>query len=147
MNSIVNENGIRGFFGEYRWLSNYHACPILWQGMGFTSTEAAYQASKCTNLNEARKFQDYTPPESKRAGKLINIRSDWDKIKYNVMAQITFQKYLIHPELQLKLVETGDRYLEETNTWHDSYWGVCNGKGQNNLGKILMDTRRYFKRE
>jgi len=31
--------------------------------------------------------------------------------------------------------------LEETNTWGDKYWGVCNGEGENQLGKLLMKIR------
>ncbi len=30
---------------------------------------------------------------------------------------------------------------EETNTWHDTYWGVCNGVGKNMLGIQLMRVR------
>lgn len=40
--------------------------------------------------------------------------------------------------------ETG---VIEGNQWHDTFWGVCNGVGQNNLGQILMDTRRILRDE
>jgi predicted NAD-dependent protein-ADP-ribosyltransferase YbiA (DUF1768 family) len=43
------------------------------------------------------------------------------------------------------LLETGDAELVEGNWWDDTFWGVCNGVGQNNLGKILMDTRRELR--
>lgn len=33
---------------------------------------------------------------------------------------------------------------EETNYWNDTDWDVCNGDGENKLGKILMNTRNYF---
>lgn len=29
----------------------------------------------------------------------------------------------------------------EVNNWGDTYWGVCNGIGDNHLGKILMKIR------
>lgn len=38
-------------------------------------------------------------------------------------------------------LDTGNRHLEECNTWNDRYWGTVNGKGENNLGKILMRIR------
>ena len=41
-----------------------------------------------------------------------------------------------------KLLDTGDTELIEGNNWHDTFWGVCKGKGQNNLGKILMEVRK-----
>ena len=31
--------------------------------------------------------------------------------------------------------------LIEGNVWNDTFWGVCNGKGHNHLGKILMKVR------
>ena len=37
----------------------------------------------------------------------------------------------------------GDKHkaYEETNHWNDTYWGVCNGVGQNMLGRMLMFIR------
>jgi predicted NAD-dependent protein-ADP-ribosyltransferase YbiA (DUF1768 family) len=42
---------------------------------------------------------------------------------------------------------TGNDYLEETNTWKDSFWGVYNGIGTNWLGKILMEERERIRRD
>lgn len=131
------------FRNEYYFLSNMYPCIIQWQGMVFNSTEAAYQASKCSNLIEAKKFQTLTGLESKKHSKVIKIRKNWQDIKYNVMAQLVFQKFLIHLDLREKLLNTPD-YIEETNSWKDVYWGVCDGIGENNLGKILMNTKKYF---
>ena len=39
------------------------------------------------------------------------------------------------------LQETRDFYLEETNWWNDTFWGVCNRKGKNILGHLLMKIR------
>ncbi len=45
-------------------------------------------------------------------------------------------------ELAQKLINTGDAELIEKNYWHDYFWGECNGKGENWLGKILMQIRK-----
>lgn len=34
--------------------------------------------------------------------------------------------------------------IVEHNTWNDTFWGVCNGTGENHLGEILMDLRDYY---
>jgi predicted NAD-dependent protein-ADP-ribosyltransferase YbiA (DUF1768 family) len=34
--------------------------------------------------------------------------------------------------------------LIEGNWWGDTYWGVCNGVGENHLGKLLMKIRDYL---
>jgi hypothetical protein len=46
------------------------------------------------------------------------------------------------PWLRDQLIATGDAELIEGNTWNDTFWGVCNGKGSNFLGKALMDIRK-----
>ena len=46
-----------------------------------------------------------------------------------------------NPVYKELLLSTGNAYLEETNTWNDCFWGVCNGEGLNNLGKSLMILR------
>lgn len=135
---------IKGFFYEYRFLSNMWECPILWHNLAFTSTEAAYQASKF-NIDIAKKFTQYSPKIAKQESKNYTARKKWESIKYDVMSQLVFQKFLVHKDLRQKLLDTGDKYLEETNYWRDQYWGVCNNVGENNLGKILMQTRNYFK--
>ena len=37
---------IAGFRGNYRWLSNFERCDILYKGILYPSTETAYQAQK-----------------------------------------------------------------------------------------------------
>lgn len=111
----------------------------------FLNVEAAYQASKCNSLKEAKTFCTMTGKEAKKASKNIEVKKNWDYIKYDIMSQLVFQKFLNDLKLREKLVDTWPKYLEETNTWKDTYWGVYNEKGTNNLGKILMSVRSYFK--
>ncbi|NWN81082.1 NADAR family protein, partial [Bacillus sp. (in: firmicutes)] len=47
--------------------------------------------------------------------------------------------------LKNKLLQTGESILIEGNTWGDKIWGVCNGVGENKLGKILMKVRNELK--
>lgn len=51
------------------------------------------------------------------------------------------QKKFEDPILRQKLIETYPADLIETNNWHDTFWGVCNGVGQNHLGRILKVIR------
>ncbi len=50
-------------------------------------------------------------------------------------------------KLRQKLLETGNEELVEGNEWSDFFWGVCNGKGQNQLGKLLMKLRTEFSQQ
>ena len=54
--------------------------------------------------------------------------------------------------LKEKLLATGDEELVEGNFWHDNFWGVCScskcgNKGQNKLGKLLMQVREEIKND
>ena len=136
-------DGIYGFFGQYRWLSNFHLANVSFDGVTYISNEHAYQAAKTLNHSERRWFSDPTTDcrKAKRLGSVVTMQPNWDTFKFSVMKHINYQKYANHDYLKEMLLNTGDTYLEETNTWGDTYWGVCNGNGQNNLGKILMDIR------
>lgn len=142
--TVHNDREIRGFFSNFRWLSNYHIADVFFEGRMYKSTEHAYHAAKCREDKDRLQFADYATScaMAKRLGQLINIRPDWEQIKFDVMLQLTVDKYTRHPELRELLLVTGSRYLEESNSWSDIYWGVDTKKGgQNRLGEILMRVR------
>ncbi len=55
--------------------------------------------------------------------------------------ELVLRQKFSHPGLLALLLATGDMELVEDNDWDDTYWGVCNGVGENNLGKLLMKIR------
>jgi len=44
--AVHNTEMIKGFFGPYRWLSNFHESPVWFEGLKYRSSENAYQAAK-----------------------------------------------------------------------------------------------------
>jgi len=135
-------NEISEFQGKYRWLSNFWSCMVEYEGLRFASSEAAYQAAKCANDFDKLQFIGIEPGASKRLGRHINIRHDWEKVKIHVMTDIVRAKFKQNDDLRKLLIDTGDAKLVEGNTWNDTFWGVCNGIGRNELGKILMKVRQ-----
>lgn len=141
--------GIYGFFGEYRWLSNFiiGSVPIGFEGLTYATVESAYQAAKTLDQEQRKVFAENPDPRfAKKQGRLIQLRSDWEEVKLCVMEHCLRQKFQC-PELKRKLLQTYPLYLEETNTWKDTYWGVCNGLGQNQLGRLLMKLREEYRQE
>lgn len=135
------------FRGPYEFLSNFYPCKIMWEGIEYPSTEHAYQASKTLDENMRRVIAAAeTPRRAKRLGKSVSVRKDWDKVKLGIMEGILRVKFS-QPLFKLKLLNTGDTLLEEGNTWGDTFWGVCNGIGENNLGILLMKIREEFENE
>lgn len=145
-----DDNNIRGFFGsgpgEYRWLSNFYPCDVWFEGVKYTSSEAAYMAAKTDDTSIREQISKLSAFEAKKFGHKIKLREDWNETKYNVMLRIILEKFLANKELGIKLLSTGDKYLEETNFWKDTFWGVdYKLGGENNLGKILMKVRDVLK--
>lgn len=135
------------FDGEYAFLSNFYSAPVYYNGLCYPNNEAAFQAQKCPQ--RAVEFTaPMTPGQAKRLGRNVPMRSDWNNIRIGVMTDLVRNKFTQHAELAEKLLATGDRELIEGNYWHDEFWGVCNGRGRNCLGRILMQIRselRYAK--
>jgi hypothetical protein len=146
--AVHDDVNIRGFFGEYKWLSNFYICPVVYEGIEYQSATNAYQAAKVKP--ECRyDFIDVQPHISKTMWKKYSLvddsKEEWDVRKFDVMVQIVFDKFMRNKDLRVKLRKTGGKYLENTSDWGSQYWGydVTLKRGKNQLGVILM-TMRYF---
>lgn len=135
------------FDGQYAFLSNFHLTPLVYRNMRFTSSEAAFQSQKTADPEEMQSFCDLAPGASKRKGREVKLRDNWDIIKDQIMYEVCYAKFSQNPNLMMQLLDTGDEELVEGNTWNDTYWGVCNGVGENRLGKILMRIRSELNNE
>lgn len=133
------------FKDNYFFLSNFYTCKLTYDGLTYFNSEAAFQAQKTLDRNERIKFTAVRPGEAKRLGRRLKLRTDWDDIKVSIMYDICLAKFTQNPELKKALISTGDMYLEEGNDWGDRFWGTVDGKGENNLGKILMKIRDELK--
>ena len=129
------------FKGEFHWLSNFYSCPVPFEGLTFSNTEAAFQAAKTLDMEERERFLGLSGGQAKRLGRRVELRSDWEAVKIEVMREVLRCKFSQNPELKAKLIATGNSELIEGNNWNDRFWGVCNGKGQNHLGRLLMELR------
>lgn len=144
---IWDENNIKGFFGEYRWLSNFYPCRVWYEGLEYLNSECAYQGAK-VEPEYRKEFTFCSAYESKSLWKKFPKQygqHEWDLNKKDIMSSIVFEKFYRNLELRQKLLETTNKHLEELNHWGCSFWGVdINLGGKNNLGKILMGIRKYW---
>jgi len=144
-------NVIDDFRFKYRFLSNFHLVDVEFEGETYPSTEHAYQAAKSYDSAIRKRIREVDSPGlAKRLGSappkgLTNASKDWDSRRLIVMEDLLRQKFAPNTELAKMLLETGDAKLIEGNTWGDTFWGVCNGKGSNHLGILLMKIRNELK--
>lgn len=134
---------ILSFKGEHDWLSNFFPTPVELDGERYASVEHAYQAAKTHHTLRAP-FMLCSAAEAKKHGKTVILRSGWDDDKINVMWLLLGQKFAPGTELAEKLLNTGNVAIVEGNHWGDTFWGVCNGKGRNMLGYLLMKQRSFL---
>lgn len=132
---------IHAFRGQHRFLSNFYLARVRLDGVQYPTVEHAYQAAKTTDEEERKKIRTAgSPGEAKKMGRRVTIRPDWTEIRIQVMTDLVRQKFAQEPYRSL-LLRTGHCELIEGNRWNDTFWGVCNGVGENHLGKILMQIR------
>lgn len=142
---LLESRDILEFSGEHRWLSNFWAVSVRFDGMVFPSVEHAYQAAKAADPIDRLLFQQGTAGQAKRRGRTIAVRSDWEAIKIGVMRDLLAEKFADGSDLAQRLIDTWPALLVEGNTWGDTFWGVCRGKGRNHLGELLMARRQALR--
>lgn len=133
---------ITQFRGDYFFLSNFYPEVLYINGEMYPSAEHAFQAMKSLDSDVRLGISVCpSPKEAKTAGRLVNLRCDWDRVKVDIMHDILAAKFA-DPKLAQKLRDTGDEELIEGNTWGDTFWGVYKGRGENMLGQLLMKVRK-----
>jgi N-glycosidase YbiA len=90
-----------------------------------------------------------TPKEAAEKGRdrKRKLRPNWDSVRDDYMSDAILAKFTQHEALRSLLISTGDAILVE-HTEKDIYWGDGgDGRGQNKLGKILMEIRKKLDSE
>jgi ribA/ribD-fused uncharacterized protein len=137
---------ISQFKDEFHFLSNMYLVDIHYKGMDFNSVEQAYQFHKTTSPKEQKRIlRAKTPKDAKKVSKGFKfIREDWNDIRLGIMYNLLWIKFN-NPELKEALLLTDGYELVEGNWWGDIFYGVCDGVGENYLGKLLMKIRDKLK--
>jgi len=100
------------------------------------------------------------PREQKRLGRSTKNYNEakWDKVKYDIVFRGNVMKFTQNSSFGKALLGTGDKTIVEASPT-DAIWGIKLGlenpdildphkwKGQNLLGKIIMDTRDVLNRK
>jgi ribA/ribD-fused uncharacterized protein len=136
---------IAKFKKEYAWLSNFAPVKIKLFEIIYPSVEHAYMSMKSNDLEWKKFCSDLKNTASivKRKSKEIKLKEDWNDIKVDIMRSCIEQKFSQEPYKTL-LLNTKNEYIQEGNWWNDDFWGfdLKKNKGENILGKIIMDIRK-----
>jgi ribA/ribD-fused uncharacterized protein len=148
--------------GEWRVLSNMYEAPFQVDSVTYPTVEHYFQWAKAKQFGDgaiADKILKTPSAKSVKAlGKKVKdfVKEEWDKTKDGVMRTAVKAKFIQHPDLKTKLLETGKRPIGEASA-RDKYWGIGTSAdtskandpskwpGKNVLGKILTELRSEFK--
>lgn len=125
------KSGIYGLQGSACWLSNFAPVDIAYDGVIYPSVEHFYVTMKIQDKDERVGISKIVHPgRAKKYGQLITkedrLRPDWENIRLLVMEYGLRKKF---------------SKLPYSCNWKDTFWRVCDGVGENNLGKLLMKIR------
>ena len=141
--------------------SNFYRKKFMYKGHSLLFSEQAFMIEKAfqfdpskVDLIAAVKY----PQDAKGIGRQIRNYNDriWSAKRYHVMVQVLEAKFE-DPELKEILLATEDRVIVEASPY-DRIWGVGlseedndlytgNWKGQNLLGKALMEVREKLRKK
>jgi ribA/ribD-fused uncharacterized protein len=147
--------------GEHRNFSNMSEHPIDMGGEQFPSVEHYYQAMKAREFENADLYNKIIKTKTAKAVKALgkkvtNFKTEvWDSKKDEIMRKAVRAKFVQHPELRKQLMQTGDQKIGFADA-RDTYWAIGTStestkslkpskwRGQNRLGKLLMELRQEF---
>lgn len=138
----------------YGVFSNLFRCEVEFEGRVYATAEHAYQAGKAAKP-AVREWilQAPTPALAAMAAHGLytwDIVPNWASIKIDRMRAVLRAKFSQHENLQQLLLGTGSRRLVEVGTTNNAvnrFWGEVNGKGENTLGKLLMELREELRKQ
>lgn len=112
----------------------------------FQCAEAAFQAERAPS--RASEFVGLTGSEAKDLGKKMkkkDVRPDWNDVRTDVMDRVLMDKFS-RDDLFAKLWAAGDSITMDVS-YPDRYWGLYEGRGQNQMGKSLSRVREALGRK
>jgi hypothetical protein len=143
---IDNDEQIFFYEQDFYVFSNFSSFKLIWQGIEFDTSEAAYHWSKFMYCEKIQK-EILSAKSAHEAFKIAEknkffIRKYWNEVKISVMEDILWAKVKQHPYVFKKLIESGKRELIE-DSWRDDFWGWGEShNGRNELGKLWMKIRK-----
>ena len=137
--NFYSTKGDHGYFSSF-----WYEAPFKLKGQNWRTREHYFQAQKFAGTKYETEIRNIKSPlECARAGRDRSkpLRKDWESVKYSIMLEGIIAQCEQNPSFKKLLLETGDSKLVE-HTSNDNVWGDGgNGKGQNLLGKALMEAR------
>ena len=101
---------------KYGCFSNFYPCSVEYGGIVYPNSECAWQSLKTLDMEKRKKFATYKAAGAKKMGRRVELRSDWEEVKYQLMVNVCYAKFSQNKELKSILQATGEEELIENTT-------------------------------
>ena len=111
-------------FGELGYLASYSNYGFFKDGIFWKTIEHYYQAHKFEDQKIIEKIINAeTPKVASEIGRdrSYPIKENWEEIKVGIMFDAVFAKFMAHPDLAKKLIDTGNEEIIE-ETVKEDFW-------------------------
>ena len=132
---------INNFTGDFSFLNGFYETPVVYNFRTYRCSECAYYAQKTLDGEKRESFEKLKGESAYKLNKQLKVRVDWELLKETEMYNITWCKFTQNEDLKKLLLDTGEKFLIDVNTYGDEFWGISEGKGENLRGFILMNIR------
>jgi ribA/ribD-fused uncharacterized protein len=142
-----NNEAVYFFVTAFSPLDNWSAHAIKIWGKVFPTSEHAYHYSKYESTAPEVAAEILAAPSPWKEMQIDRQnakqrRSDWEDVKLDIMTEIVKAKVMQNEDVKERLLKTDNKQIFENSPW-DKFWGLgSDGKGQNHMGKILMEIRQ-----
>jgi ribA/ribD-fused uncharacterized protein len=149
---------------ENKEFSNFYDTKFTLDGVNYSSAEHAYQAIKAKTFGDEQHFNKILKAKSAQSAKsfgkkVVGYNEEvWSAKKDEVMKSVLRAKFTQNLDIRKKLMDTDGKVLANSDS-RDKYWGTGTSasttmakdpskwKGENKLGKFIMDLRAELKAE
>lgn len=151
-------------YGQNGFLSNKYPAPFTLEGITYKHSEQYKMAKKALLFEDFKYYfmilEEDDPEKCKEYGRQVRYfqQDIWNKAKQEIVYNATYAKFAQNKQMKKSLLETGDKTIAKASPY-DKIWGIglssadpdahipISWKGENLLGKILMDVRERLREE
>lgn len=134
---------IKGFTGEYAFLSNAYPCVLKYERRSYRSAEHAFHACRVADQGLVAAIRRAPTAGSARLlAKQAAEHPDWANRQLEAMRGILQAKFSPRSALAKMLMATARSVLIHQS--EDGFWGK---PGRNMLGILLMETREWLRNQ
>lgn len=136
---------ITEFKGAHDFLALEFPCQITYEGVEYANAATLFYSLRATNERSRERIARLSPLKARQKSSALPGNPEYDDNREYYLKLACRAKFDANPTLKALLLKTANRQLVNNVTHRDDWIGVrLDGRGENALGKVLMDLREEY---